>query len=579
MATTDAPSTLLRDELFESESPDFVEYLRQFTGSKSLAAFVDRWKKDTRPWAREQVRAYALLPLDRPGHEVVVKRLFKAAEDAGDYEAIGWWTVAFDRLVRRRRVKRWFWDQSSRSYTHYESLASRRDRLTPNPSNSDTYRRNKPWDRLFSHATRHYLRRRAWRSFRGLGYGQPDAYVAAVVGFLAHYEDADLEHGENLLDSRSLVFACFHGSPLLTFSPRLVNVSENASLGDLTPSPYHAELWKRVDAFSPLVDLVLAARSALVRVFALDLIEADHAQLIPTINKDQLFRLLEHTDPRVAEFAGRAFEANDALGVLGIDAWLELLNRPESPVLAQVAAAFRKHVDPARLDTDAILRLACVRPQPVADLGFELLRARHGQAALLEAQLVALADVQCAALAPETTAWAFLERYGKGGAHSVDFETPFFDAMLRPVRDAAMATLVKGSPGWNEPLLWTRLIESPYPDVRFGLIDRLRERGGAPGAETSRLAPVWTAVVLGVHSGSRWKPKALGQIVDAILSAPGAPNVEGLLAVLALAVRSIRLPERRAGLAAVAELLERGPALEARVQAQLPELELQDGAA
>ena len=94
-----------------------------------------------------------------------------------------------------------------------------------------------------------------------------------------------------------------------------------------------------------------------------------------TLVLDELFES-ESTDPRLADFAGRAFESSEVLGTLLISDWLELLGRPESPVLGQVTEAFKRHVDPTRLDTEALIDLACARPQPVASVGLDLLRER-----------------------------------------------------------------------------------------------------------------------------------------------------------------------------------------------------------
>ena len=63
--------------------------------------------------------------------------------------------------------------------------------------------------KLFKYRTRYYLRRRAWRYFRWLGYRDPAAYVPAIVKALAAFEDADLQRGENILDSWALMHACF----------------------------------------------------------------------------------------------------------------------------------------------------------------------------------------------------------------------------------------------------------------------------------------------------------------------------------------------------------------------------------
>ena len=70
---------------------------------KYLAGLADRWKQDPRPWAREQIFKYLAMPMDRPGHHPVVKRLFKHAEAKADDELMAAFLVAFDRLVRRQR--------------------------------------------------------------------------------------------------------------------------------------------------------------------------------------------------------------------------------------------------------------------------------------------------------------------------------------------------------------------------------------------------------------------------------------------------------------------------------------------
>jgi hypothetical protein len=94
-------STTLVDESFATQDEQFVERVRQAASPKYLAALADRWKKDPRPWAREQIFEYLRLPLDRPGHHPLVKRLFKQAEGNADHELMAAFLVAFDRLIRR----------------------------------------------------------------------------------------------------------------------------------------------------------------------------------------------------------------------------------------------------------------------------------------------------------------------------------------------------------------------------------------------------------------------------------------------------------------------------------------------
>jgi hypothetical protein len=79
-------------------------------------------------------------------------------------------------------------------------------------------------------------------------------------------------------------------------------------------------------------------------------------------------------------------------------------------------------------------------------------------------------------------------------------------------------------------------------------------------------------VLLGIHRGGRSKLTALRHISDAVARDPH--NAAALLPVLAVAIRSVRLPEARTGLAAVLGAVERAPALAGDVARFLPELQL-----
>src|SRR6185437_1522052 len=94
----DQISTLLIDESFSNQDDQFIDRLRLVRAPKYLAGLADRWKKDPRPWAHEQIFSYLALPLDRPGHHPVVKRLFKQAEANHDHALVAAFLVAFDRL-------------------------------------------------------------------------------------------------------------------------------------------------------------------------------------------------------------------------------------------------------------------------------------------------------------------------------------------------------------------------------------------------------------------------------------------------------------------------------------------------
>src|SRR3954447_17974000 len=77
---------LATEEYLSAGDDRFLEQFHALRDPKRLAPIADRLKKDHRPWARERVLRYVALPMDRPGHQPVVKRLFKHAEERGDVE-------------------------------------------------------------------------------------------------------------------------------------------------------------------------------------------------------------------------------------------------------------------------------------------------------------------------------------------------------------------------------------------------------------------------------------------------------------------------------------------------------------
>src|SRR5712692_10592390 len=108
-------SWALAEELFARVDAMFVTELRRIHDAERLGNFAARWLLDSRPAARQLLVDYLSLPLNAFRHEALVKRLFKAAEKAGDDELMGLFLVAFDRSMRRDRksITRRKWDRMS----------------------------------------------------------------------------------------------------------------------------------------------------------------------------------------------------------------------------------------------------------------------------------------------------------------------------------------------------------------------------------------------------------------------------------------------------------------------------------
>jgi hypothetical protein len=560
---------LLAEEYFATENPAFLEFFREATQPKALAALADRWKKDPRPWAREQLLAYLAQPLNCPGHQPVVKHLFKHAEETGDYEVMVTFLVAFDRLVRREiRTKR-HWDFRARTPHEEERLVTRRDVI---PAGVVRWSEK---GRLFKYRTRYYLRRRAWRYFRRLGHREPAKYIPAIVNALARYEDADLQKGENILDSWSLMHACFAESDALQFGATHVQLKEGRTLGELTPAPAFAEAWKKAESAPMVLALAVRSRSRLVRLWAMQLFQRDHAT--HAVSLENILSLLEHDEEDVQQFGAKLLESSGVLATLPISSWLRLLQTKNEEALQRICDAFAKHVSADRLDLAQCVELASVRPVPVARLGQKYLLGRTITSPAEREQITMLSNAKCSAIAGELTVWA-LKFLGTKENYSCDQVIRFFDSNQDKSRVAAWIWMTAdSSPALSDPALWSRLAETPHDDLRLRVVDYLQRQTKLPGADANQLENIWRSVLLGVHRGGRQKAKSVRQISQAIVENP--ERVDTLLPVLAVAVRSVRGPESRAGLAAVVSMAQARPELAEAVRRHLPEMKFAEVAA
>src|SRR5581483_11044796 len=99
-AAADRAAYLLAEEYLAAGDARFLPHLRTLHDPTRLVPIVDKWKRDHRPWARRLILDYLAEPLNTPGHQSVVKRLFKQAEETRDDVLMAQLLWAFDRLVR-----------------------------------------------------------------------------------------------------------------------------------------------------------------------------------------------------------------------------------------------------------------------------------------------------------------------------------------------------------------------------------------------------------------------------------------------------------------------------------------------
>ena len=391
---------------------------------------------------------------------------------------------------------------------------------------------------------------------------------------LTGYEDADLQRGENILDSWALLHACFGEHDALEFGAMHVQLKEGRTLGELWPAPRFLEAWKKSEAATALLALAVQARSRLVRLWAMELFQREHAGF--PVSLETILALLEHVEADVQQFGAKLLESSSSLAILPVASWLKLLQTKNEEALQRICDAFAKHVSGDRLDLPQCIALACVRPTPVARLGQRFLKGRIIASSVDREQIAALANGKCPAVAGGLTAWA-LGILGRQENYLCDQVIRFFDCALAETRAAAWTWLVADSPALGDAALLSRLAETPHDDLRLRVIDLLQTQTRLPGADADQLENLWRSVLLGVHRGGRQKAKAVQQIAQAIVENPA--RGDALLPVLAVAVRSVRGPEARAGLAAVVSVVEAQPQLAEAVRRILPEMKLAEVAA
>jgi hypothetical protein len=605
----------LAEELFDSGDLAFVAELRRVHFADRLAVFAARWHADPRPFARAALFEYLALPLNCYRHEPLVKRLFKLADKAGDDELMGAFLVTFDRTVRRVQTTRSRFKQgafSSRAEAEaavqaweaegferpnifpvsgrFAAYAFKKEpaivtggrQTMPRPAQQaqskdrpipDAIRRR--FERrfvLFSLPTRRYLRRRAWRYFRRLGNADPARYVKAATRFLPRYTDADVDSDIHLLDNWGLTHALFHHSQALTADARSWEFAAGKSAADLAATPYLESAW----AADPpaLFAVLLGANCRPVRRSAADLLRRHHAGWLAAQPVATLLKVADHADPDLSALGFDLLAAAPDLASVPVGEWLTRLDAADLDRLGRLCALLTRRLDPARVSTADAVRLAGHRAKPVAELGLSLLRE---QLALLRrtpftaadaVDLLPLARAECAAVRPEIVQWlrTTLAAFDPVPAEWV---LEFLDSKHADVRAAGWDWLA-ASPLRDDPDVWQKLIESPYDDVRGPLVAEL----GAPaaGADPDVVRLLWATVLLNVARGGRHKPGVIDQVVGRLARAPA--EAERLLPLLAVAVRSLRGPEFRAGLAGVVRLAEENVNLLPAIRQRFPELQL-----
>ena len=296
------------------------------------------------------------------------------------------------------------------------------------------------------------------------------------------------------------------------------------------------------------------------------MLRRDRAAALAAIGVEDVLDLLGHDDAEVVEFAVAWLREAGDVSSVPTERWLAIAEVASPGALEVLAEIMGRQIALDRISLEAAARLTAARPLTLARLGLRWLAAKTPATDDERRGLLALLEAACEPLRPEILAW-LRPVLSSTPEFRADWLLEFLDSRYADARAEGTSWFREEARARDDVILWQRLMESPYDDVRFALaadLDaRLTSAKGNVVTDLSlalnpeRLRLLWASILLNVHRGGRAKPRVVEQVAHRLGRRP--EEAEVLLPMLAVAMRSLRVPERRAALAAVVRLVERRP--------------------
>ncbi len=523
----------------------------------TLTSFADKWIANTSPFARRMLIRYVDEACDRRGQRPLVRRIVQRAEEKNDRELLAHLLVAFDRLVTFHKRRRY--DYATRQMIHVVVRARTSERALRRAGEEW------PFPLVFSGRTRSYLRRRVLRAFRASGHREPERYLREILDVLGLYEDKHLDAPEKLVASWSLLRILHAHSPVLANDGRRIAVRVGRQLAELTPAPMHPDAWKA--GFEPIFAAMPKMRALFVRRQIALHLKAVHQDALVALPLERLRPLLRSQHPDLASLGAELLATSKGAETMPVAEWLALAEVDDPTALSAIADRMEKVVAPGRVTLADVVRLVRSKHARIADLGVLLLKEKR--ATKPEELTAAMAMVDAPIATARTGALAWLVPAIEDTKLGTDTHVrDLLDARFEDARASALALIEKSERFRDAAMLWQALSESPYDDARAFLLRHLDARAAALTPES--LARLWATTLLAVHRGSRSKQRALVTIGTRLGERP--EEAASLLALLALALRSVREPERRGGIAAAIQAAARVPGLREKIASAIPEL-------
>lgn len=540
-------SLLLAEERFERGDPSFINELTQCHG-RPLRTFALKWARDQRPFARQAALDLALSS-SGSGHErLLVKVLFKEAEQRGDDAMVAHFMVGFDGFIQRTARKEAHYNWHDRSVQDY--WIRREDVM-------------RSWDD-FSIRTRTYLQRRAFRYFRRLSRVSPTRFIKGVCLALRTYPEDLLERPDAILDTMSLTRLLYGESDQLSYQGRCLGI--DGKLNALEPAPTFATAWKTEPSFFELLGVLSQARSAFVRGWVALWLEAEHAGRLEKLPLSSLQPLLRSPHEETQEFGAKCLERLENWSTLSVDEWIQLALIKNEFLSIPLAQLMRSHLTPSRLSLEQCIALTHAAGGPIAELGLDWAKEKS-----LSGEQLALASQVVEATNPgvRTAGVEWLSERLSAGNQSL-LVREWLDSRHEEVRDAALHLVDTIDSYQDDSRLHAAMSESPHGDVLDALVARLSEWRDHLNEES--LKHVFATTFLAIRRGGRAKRRSLRLISEAL--GRSVEEAGPLLPLLPILLRSVRERERRAGLAAIARAAHAQPKLRPLLKNEVPELSL-----
>ncbi|HJZ59769.1 MAG TPA: hypothetical protein VKE74_32810, partial [Gemmataceae bacterium] len=258
-----------------------------------------------------------------------------------------------------------------------------------------------------------------------------------------------------------------------------------------------------------------------------------------------------------------------------VERWLKLTDAARPEMLDRLCELITRLVKPEQVTFADAVRLAMARPVPLARLGQRLLTPKRPKTEDEIRAVFNLREAEAEPLRAALVKWACTVLSEQPGFQPA-WVLEFLDNRHADVREEGWVWLQTDARAREDVGVWQKLLESPYDDVRIRLVgmleDRSQERGGLEKFSPALVRFLWASVLLNIHRGGRAKPFVVRQIIDRLAKNPG--EASELLPIVAVALRSTRGPEFRAGLAGLAGFVTKYPQHRSIIERGFPEMRL-----